>query len=167
MAYIIKYLRVLIHDNPSTSTIFTDNELQNFLDIDRQRINREPLTPEINNLNYYSRFKFIEDSVKVYDGIDSGSTEYTSSLATLSTTNLINGEFTFNSDPEIEVYLDGYYYDMNMAASYAMTSLSTDETRANSWSRGGVSFNHYSLPMLADLFKRQGLMKTMTVRRSY
>ena len=160
MSAIITILRAKIND--STSAIWTDDQLQNYLDMHRVHIRREKLEKDIQKENFYSSYQALEADAALYSGDDSDSSEVTPTSS-----NLVDGTFTFSTAQESDLYLDAKSYDINGAIAECLDELVTDVSRAKSWSRGGVKFTHYDLMALSKHFRSLSAPQSRKARRTY
>lgn len=160
MADIITILRAKVND--ASSTVWTDDNLQNYLDMHRIHIRREKLEKDVVGKNYYSSYQMLEADAELYDDdTDDGS------LVTPDSSNLIDGVFTFTTEQDEDYYLDAKSYDINAAVAECLDELVTDMNRAQSWSRGGVKYTHYDLMALSKHFRNLSAPRAKRIRRTY
>lgn len=121
MADLITKLRGMIGDTAGTP-VFTDNQLQDFLDAHRLNVTRYPLHSEgeiaeggaKSFLTYRSEgMEFWEDDVLVQSN--------TYATLTPDSDNLVVGEWTFSASQAGPVYATGKTYDLHSAAYDALT----------------------------------------------
>lgn len=114
MTGLISRLRVALDDSRSPQ-LFTDEQLQGFLDQHRYRLAGEILYDDRLGLEWRSLYPNIEAGAELRDSgntlIDSA--DYVADYA--------SGAFTFTTEPSSNPYLWGYAYDLNAAAADAWT----------------------------------------------
>ena len=189
MVWLISFLRVKINDTDSSilvppsngRTAWMDDELQNYLDMHRVHIVREPLSASLSRGNsneqvYYSTFGMLESDVSLWDSKQSNSNEIPNSNYTV---NLVDGTFRFSA-PLItfrrateeqswgqgnSYYLDAKSYNIHGAIAECLEQLAMDQNRAKVWSRGSVAYTHYDLMDMAKYHRNLiGLRSTGIVR---
>ena len=171
MAYVITMLRELCYDEDSAR--WTDDQLEQRLDVHRTRVNREQLANDAQVKIYQSAHRLFEGdasswsgdpTVALWDSPANGATEKDPD-----TFNLEAGTFTFTTGQGSVYYLDGwsYYYAMYMAAAYCLRVKSSDPAFAHLWGEGGIY--HSSTPplMLAREYQREAGVKSFKLRRIY
>ncbi len=135
----------------NTQRIWSDDELQNYLDRNRLDIGidepRDLLLANPGYTKYKSRYKNLETAT-LYNSDDD-----TATILTPATTNLIDGSFTFTSAQDIDIYLEGISYNILLAAAECLEELSADSSRAYQWSRGGVSHTANNPLTLAQYYR--------------
>ena len=161
MAHIIAHLRLKIND--ADSTIWTDDdELQVFLDLHRRRINRKRLDVDQDWQVFEGRFTMLEGDTDTWSG--TGDPEEVINIwdrsgrdATFKTPtsyNLVSGTFNFDSEQNLQpYYLDAISYNINGAIAEAYEQLASDQGKAKSWSRGGVSYTYDGFMDMAQRFR--------------
>ena len=92
MASLIAYLRLKVND--VASAVWTDDDLQLYLDIHRTHVIRELLVSDSNRLVYYSTHGMLEMDASLWDSNSSSGLEI---VNTLYSANLTDGIFTFSS----------------------------------------------------------------------
>jgi len=160
MSGIITILRNKMNDQ--ASAIWTDDQLQNYLDMHRIHVRREKLGKDKPRKNYYSSYQMLEADAELYND----DTEYGAQV-TPTSCNLIDGVFTFSTAQDADYYLDAKSYDINGAIAECLDELATDLSRAKSWSRGGVQYTHYDLMELSRHFRSLSLPQAKRIRRTY
>lgn len=169
MANIISILRTKIND--VDSSIWTDDQLQNYLDMHRQHIVREKLQRDKTNKTYYSRYAMLEGLpdqwsgspfIALYDG------PYSSAMEVVPDSfNLIDGTFYFDSPQSRDYYLDATSYDINLAIAECLEQLVMDRDRAIRWVRGNVKYTHYDLLELAKYHRSLSALGSIRLTRHY
>jgi len=162
MVWLISFLRVKIND--TDSSIWTDDELQNYLDIHRIHIVREPLTYDPNGQIYYSAFGMLEADASLWDSNLSCASEILSSDYT---SNLVDGTFKFANSKIDRYYLDAKSYNIHGIIAECLEQLAMDQNRAKSWSRGSVTYTHYDLMEMARYHRNLAGSKSTSVVRTY
>ncbi len=141
---------------------WTDDELQVFLDLHRERINRKRLDVDPDNQVFEARFTMLEGSVVTWSGTGDPEekiniwdrTGRDATFKTPTSFNLVSGTFRFDSEQTLQpYYLDAYSYHINGAIAEAYEQLASDATRAISWSRGGVRYTYESFLDMAKRFR--------------
>ena len=133
MAWLIAFLRAKVND--TDESIWTDDQLQNFLDMHRVHVRRELLMKDVDETLYYSKFGMFEDDIALWDSHSGNATEAPVSSYTA---NLIDGVFTFAEDQDADYYLDGKSYNLHATMAECLEQLAMDPDKAREWSRGGV-----------------------------
>ncbi|MDQ1329693.1 MAG: hypothetical protein QG641_2985 [Candidatus Poribacteria bacterium] len=169
MVWLISFLRVKIND--TDSSIWLDDELQNYLDMHRVHIVREPLSVPLSRGNsneqvYYSTFGMLEADISLWDSKESNSNEIPNSNYTV---NLVDGTFKFSAPLSQgqgnSYYLDAKSYNIHGAIAECLEQLAMDQNRAKAWSRGSVAYTHYDLMEMAKYHRNlMGLRSTGIVR---
>jgi len=161
MAHILAHLRLKLND--SGSSIWTDDdELQVYLDIHRRRLYRVSLDVDQDWQVFEARFTMLEGATDTWTG--TGDPEEVINIwdrpgrdATFKTPtsyNLVSGTFKFDSEQNQQpYYLDAMSYNVSGAMAEAYEQLAGDPTRAEQWSRGGVSYKYESLLDMAKRFR--------------
>lgn len=144
MEWLILFLRGKIND--VESEIWTDEQLQNYLDMHRVHVCRELLRRGTDGRTYYSAYNMLESDVKLWDGKSTGANEISSNEYV---SNLVDGVFTFSSDMKINCYLDAKSYNIHAVIAECLEQLAMDQNKAKAWSRGAVSYTHYDLMEMA------------------
>jgi hypothetical protein len=167
MVWLISFLRVKIND--VDSSIWTDDELQNYLDMHRIHIVREPLSAPLSqgNLNkqvYYSTFDMLEADVSLWDGRQSNSNEIPNSDYTV---NLVDGSFEFINNQGDRYYLDAKSYNIHDSIAECLEQLAMDQNRAKAWGRGSVVYTHYDLMEMAKYHRNLVGSRNTGIVRTY
>lgn len=173
MSWIIGHVRLLAND--VDSAVWDDEEVQVFLDTHRVRIRRTLLTSEPDELQYHSRYAFLEgdadtwsgsgtetDVINIWDGA-SGDDTY----KTPSSWNLVDGTFSFSTDQDDTYYLDAWSYNIYRSIADMMLQLAGDPAKAHAWSRGGVSHTVTSFFDLSREWRGLGGPKSTIIRKTY
>ncbi len=90
MEWLILFLRKKLND--VESEIWTDKQLQDYLDMHRVHVCRECLKRGSDGHTYYSAFGMLESDVKLWDDNSSGANEIPNQEYV---SNLVDGVFTF------------------------------------------------------------------------
>lgn len=179
MAYLITLLRAKVND--TGSDIWTDDELQKYLDMHRTHILRERLRNDVDELIYYSAFGLLEGTyslsteddaawdgdntiIKMWDSPNSSASEITPD-----SWNLVSGDFGFDDEQNDRYYLDAISYKLPGAIAECLEQLAMDPKAAWEWSRGakGSSFTQYDLLSLAKYHRSLTGLKSTSVGRTY
>lgn len=173
MAWIIGHVRLMAND--VDSVVWDDEEIQTFLDANRMRIRRAPLTAEPDEMQYHSRYGFLEGDEDTWSGSgtetdviniwDSRSADAT--YATPDSYNLRDGTFGFTSGQDDSYYLDAWSYNIYRALGDMHAQIAGDRTKAFKWARGGVSHIVANPLELAKHWYSQGGPNSTVVRRTY
>ena len=162
MTWLITFLRAKVND--TDESVWTDDQLQNYLDMHRVHVRREPLQKEADERVYYSKFGMFEDDVTLWNGDSSSATEISSSNYTA---NLVDGTFTFAEDQDDDYYLDGKSYNIHGSIAECLEQLAMDPNKAQQWSRGGVRYTHYDLLEMAKYHRSLSGARSATTVRTY
>jgi hypothetical protein len=133
-----------------TQRIWSDDELQAYLDKHRVFVGvgrREELGNDLSYKRYLSNFDTFE-WVKLYDTADGLGVE-----ATPDTSNLVAGEWVFNTAQDKTLYLEGYSYNIYASAAECLEELAGDDSRSSQWTRGGVSHKSQDPLKLAQYYR--------------
>lgn len=144
MEWLILFLREKVND--VESEIWTDEQLQNYLDMHRVHVCRERLKRGTDGRTYYSAYNMLESDIKLWDGNSAGANEIANQEYA---SNLVDGVFTFFSDMKINCYLDAKSYNIHAVIAECLEQLAMDQNKAKAWSRGAVSYTHYDLMEMA------------------
>lgn len=159
MMALIDRLRKLINDPAGTDEVFTDDDLQGFLDGGRVDVFGELLSsvPElVNGTTLYrahlSQQGMWESDVALVDG--SGVT------LTPTTSDCMVGRWDFTAGQAPPVRVTGKYYDLNDAAATALEAWAAREALAYDFSADGASYRRSqkaeNLRALAATFRKSG-----------
>lgn len=133
-----------------TQRIWSDDELQNYLDKHRIFIGspiREELASDLNYKRYLSKYDTFEWAT-LYNTQDTSGT-----AVTPTSSNLVAGEFEFTTSQSNTLYLEGHAYDIYTAAAECLEELAGDPSRSSQWSRGGVSHKSQDPLKLAQYYR--------------
>ena len=168
MTWIVALLRLKVND--SQANIWTDDELQTYLDMHRRRLNRVKLTCDESLQVFQCSYGLLEghpddgvgtsvdwsgtgaptDVINIWN--DSGKD---ATARTPDSFNLIAGTFTFDSRQDSEPYcIDGYTYDLEAVIAECLEQLAMDHNRAKQWGRGVVDYTHYDLMEMAERHRK-------------
>ena len=168
MTWIIKLLRIKVND--SQEEIWSDDELQTYLDMHRRRLNRVKLACDGNSQVFQGNYGLLEgcpddgmgtstdwsgtgdptDVINIWSGTDEGA-----AAETPDSFNLVAGTFIFDSRRDDEpYYMDGYAYDLEAAIAECLEQLAMDLNRAKRWSRGIIGHTHYDLMEMAERHRK-------------
>lgn len=147
------------YPDAETTSTWSDDELQDYLDMHRQYISREELGCDPDDQTYQSSYTLLEgdastwsgtgdptDAINIWDSADEDGTAYTPDDF-----NLKSGTFIFDEEQdELTYYLDAYTYDLEAAIAECLEQLAMDQNKAQQWSRGSVSWKPYDLMKMAE-----------------
>lgn len=162
MAWLITLLRAKVND--MDESIWTDEQLQDYLDMHRVHVRRELLVKDVEESVFYSKFGMFEDDVALWNSDSANATEVPSNSYTA---NLVDGSFAFSEEQDDDYYLDGKSYNLHGAIAEAMEQLAMDPNKAAKWSRGGVQYEHYNLMELAKYHRSLAGARGTTIVKSY
>jgi hypothetical protein len=135
----------------NTQRIWSDDELQNYLDRNRLDIGidepRELLQCNVSYTKYKSKYRNLETSTLYNSDAD------TAVSVTPTTVNLVDGSFTFATSQNVDLYLEGISYNILISAAECLEELSADLSRTYQWSRGGVSHTANNPLLLARYYR--------------
>jgi hypothetical protein len=129
-----------------TRRIWTDEQLQTYLDMHRIHVIRELLTKDAEESAFHSNFGMFEDDVTLWDSNFAGASQLPASSFNA---NLVDGVFIFTQQYYGDCYLDGKSYDLHGVIAECMEQLVTDPSKAREWERGGVRYSHYDYMEMA------------------
>ena len=162
MEWLITFLRVKVND--TDESVWTDDQLQNYLDMHRVHVRRELLMKDREEEIYYSKFGMFEDDVVLWNSDSGGATQISSSNYTA---NLVDGVFTFTEAQNNDYYIDGKSYNLNGAIAECLEQLAMDPNKAQVWSRGGVKYTHYDLMEMAKYHRSLTGARGRTIVKTY
>ncbi len=162
--HVIDALRLMVHDL-STPYVFSDTEMTTLLNMNMDIIDREELESNADGTLWESTLTSFATPIVLYDGNSESSAVVTPS--TPATINYMQGYFEFTTNPDVTVYLSGKSYDIYGAAELCLGALMTDPNKANSWSRGGVNYNHYNLVLLKHEFHNMRRPRYTQIVKTY
>ncbi|MFC1714861.1 hypothetical protein ACFL6S_14430 [Candidatus Poribacteria bacterium] len=142
--------------------IWTDDELQNYLDMYRIHIRRELLRQDVDEKVFSSKFGMFENDITLWDNGSAGAIQVTPDSS-----NLVDGLFTFVDGQDCPYYLDGKSYNIHGAIAECMEQLAMDPNKAKEWGRGGVKYTHYDLMEMARYHRNLVGTNGTTVVKTY
>ncbi len=144
----------------TSKRIWTDEELQDLLDLHRIHVRRELLAKDADGKTYYSNYSMFEDDVTLWDGISSNS-----AIVLPSSSNMVDGTFSFDTAQDRNYYLDGKSYNIHNTIAECMEQLAMDPNRARAWERGGVKYTHYDFLEISKYHRNlAGIKSTKAIR---
>lgn len=166
MAYLITLVRTIINDPAGTNQVFSDDEIEDYLDMSVQaHMTRTPMSKDVDEKVYYSPYGYLEDGITIYDGPYEDSTVISDSEYT---EDLLRGIFTFTSDQDDDYYIKGIAYNIDRAVARCFEQLANDPTKTRSWgSSGGVGLTHNDLLRRAAYYRRLAGAKPTRISRVY
>ena len=162
MVWLIAFLRTKVND--TGLSIWLDDELQNYLDMHRIHLVKEPLAYDPSAKIYRSGYGMLEADSSLWDSNLPGAIEINNSKYTA---NLIDGTFGFEISQDCTYYLDAKSYDIHGAIAECLEQLAMDQNRAKTWNRGSVSYTHYDLMEMAQYHRNLTGMKSIGCLRIY
>ena len=165
MAELISLVRTIINDTGSVA--FTDDEtIEDYLDMEiHAEMSHKLMSKNVEELIYYSPYKFLEDTVVIYDGPSDDAATISSSTYTA---NLIKGTFTFTSDQDDDYYMSGTAYRLDAAVARCFEQLANDPTKTRSWAQsGGEIMTRNELFSTARYYRRLAGAKPGVITKSY
>lgn len=162
MAWIIALLRTKIND--TASAIWTDDELEDYLDMHRIHVRRESLDKDAGGKVYYSKYGVLEDDVELYNSPSDSAAKISPSVYSA---NLVDGVFTFSSSQENNYYLDAKSYNIEGAIAECLEQIAMDPEKTKSFSRGSIKMDQYDLLEMAKYHRMLAGTISRTVRRTY
>ncbi len=142
--------------------IWTDDELQDYLDMHRIHVYRELLYQDVEAKVFSSKFGTFEGDVTLWDGNGVGAVEMPPDSY-----NLVDGIFTFEENQNGPYYLDGKSYNIHGAIAECMEQLAMDPHKAREWGRGSVKYTHYDLMEMAKYHRNFAGAKDIVVVKTY
>jgi len=162
MVCLIGLLRMKVND--SDFSIWSDDELQNYLDMHRIYLFREPLIYDPGLRIYQSRYGMLEADVTIWDSELLGAMEIVNSNYA---SNLLDGTFIFANAQYGTYYLEAKSYNIHNAIAECLEQLAMDQNRAKTWNRGSVTFNHYDLMAMAQYHRNLSGSRSTSLLRVY
>lgn len=178
MGYLIALLRTKVNDGGSD--IWTNDELQTYLDMHKVRIRRELLRYDADQKLYLSALGLLEGTynsstdsgaswdddstiIKIWQSASGGAT----SAGSPDHWNLTEGAFWWNADQNDTYYLDAIHYNLEGAIAECLEQLAMDPQKARVWGRGGVTYTHYSLMQMAEYHRKLAGARSTKLKRTY
>ena len=144
-----------------TSSVITDGQAQNLFDINRQRVDRISLSPDVSNVVYTAPFKFIESAPTLINSSD------TVLVTNATDSNNINGIYVFNEEQDETVRLKGWRHNLFYTLALAYNIIAQSDDAWDRYKRGNVEFERREFGEMAKEFERMGFeTKTTTLLRS-
>lgn len=162
MFWLIDFLRIKMND--SESAIWSDDELQNYLDMHSTHVIREPLAYAPDQKLYYSTFGMLEADASLWDSNLPGAMEIPNSIYT---SNFVDGTFRFAESQSGRYYMDAKSYNIHGAIAECLEQLATDPNRAKAWNRGSVEFTHYDLLEMSRYHRGLSGLQNTNISRTY
>ncbi|MEK7395939.1 MAG: hypothetical protein AAB116_03270 [Candidatus Poribacteria bacterium] len=162
MFWLIDFLRVKMND--MESSIWADDEFQNYLDIHSIHVVREPLTYAPDQKLYYSTFGMLEADACLWDSDQPGAIEILNSIYT---SNFVDGTFRFTKSQSGRYYMDAKSYNIHGAIAECLEQLAMDQNRAKVWNRGSVEFTHYDLLEMSRYHRGLAGLQNTNISRTY
>jgi hypothetical protein len=160
--WLVDFLRVKMND--MESSIWSDDELQNYLDMHCVHVIREPLTNAPDQKLYYSNFGMLEADASLWDSNLSEAMEITNSIYS---PNFVDGTFRFSQSQSGRYYMDAKSYNTHGAIAECLEQLAMDQNRAKAWNRGSVEFTHYDLLEMSRYHRGLAGLQNTSVSRTY
>jgi len=167
---LLDYLREMINDPVSGSETFTDNRLQDFLDLHRTDARQMLLfaADTVNNhgtvewFDFYAQIPFWEaDAV-----FQSPTWQY----LTPTRSDFLSGNWSFATSQTLPVRITGKYFDMNAAAIDALTRMESLERGTFNFSADGLSIQRLqkleNIRSLRKEYERRQPMRTVRMVRT-
>ncbi len=178
MAYLISLLRTKVND--TASEVWSDDDLENYLDIYQTPIRRALLLPDVDKKEYLCKFQLLEgtyarstdsgaswdDDIRIIKLWQSDGGSATSG-GDPDGWDLVSGRFWWTSAQTVAYYLDAYMYNLEGATAECLEQLAMDPQKARVWSRGGVRFSHYDLMEMAKYHRGLAGATSRKVIRTY
>lgn len=162
MTWLITLLREKVND--TDESIWTDDQLQTYLDMHRVHVRREFLTKDVDGMIYLSKFGMLEEDIVLWDGCSIGAVEIPSSEYIA---NLVDGTFSFAGNQDNTYYLDAKSYDVHGAMAECMEQLAMDPNKARAWERGSVRYTHYDYMEMAKYHRNLAEIRGTTIVKTY
>lgn len=142
--------------------VWTDDELQDYLDMHRVHVRRELLRQDVDGKVFSSRFSMFENDVTLWGSDNAGAIQVTPDSS-----NLVDGMFTFAEGQDGPYYLDGRSYNIHGAIAECMEQLAMDPNKAREWGRGSVKHTHYDLMEMAKYHRTLTGARGTTLVKTY
>lgn len=159
MEYLITYVRLLIND--SASEDFTDQEIQDRLDLNRRdlyqvKLNSQPTLVAGGSTEYHdfhSTYPFWEEDVVLQD--------YQGNTLTASTSDYLTGHWHFNTEPDnYPVLLTGKRYDVYGTCASLLTALAVRLRKDFNFTADGMTVQR--ITQVRDLMDQAAIYRQMS-----
>ncbi len=160
--WLVDFLRVKMND--VELSIWSDDELQNYLDMHCIHVIREPLAYALDQKLYYSKFVMLEADVSLWDSDLPEAMEIPNSAYI---SNFVNGTFKFSQSQSGRYYMDAKSYNIHGAIAECLEQLAMDQNRAKAWNRGSVEFTHYDLLEMSRYHRGLVGLQDTSISRTY
>ncbi len=143
-----------------SSSVYTDGQVQNIFDINRERLDRISLSPDASNVIFEVPFKFIEGAPTLIDSNDVAVT------VNATESNDIQGIYVFDSEQSLPIRIKGWRHNLFYTLSLAYRTISQADDAWDMYKRGNVQFTRRQFGTMADEFERLGFeTKTVSLLR--
>jgi hypothetical protein len=158
MSALIASLRRLINDASGESAVWTDEELQEWLDAHRDEVIEEPLAYAWQTVAGESVVLAYVASCGNWES-DAALTDANGDTLTADRENLVVGQWTFDEHQQPPVYLTGRSYDVYAAAADALEARAAQFALAYDFTADGASYHRsqqaQALLALAKQYRRR------------
>ena len=144
-----------------TSSVYTDGQVENIFDINRERIDRISLSSDVSNIIFEAPFKFIESAPTLIDSNDVAVT------VNATESNNIQGIYVFNDEQNLPIRMKGWRHNLFYTLALAYRTIAQQDDAWNSYKRGNVQFSRREFETMANEYERMGFeSKTITLLRN-
>ena len=144
-----------------TSSVYTDGQVENIFDINRERIDRISLSSDVSNIIFEAPFKFIESAPTLIDSNDVAVT------VNGTNSNNIQGIYVFNSEQNLPIRMKGWRHNLFYTLALAYRTIAQQDDAWNRYKRGNIEFERREFKTMADEFERMGFEpKKITLLRN-
>lgn len=136
---LIDRLRMLVHDNGDAGTVFSDDELEGFLDDNRTDAIEYPLTVIPERVDGATVYR-IYTAVPTYWEQDAALVDANGTTVTPSTSAPLVGRWEFSGGQAPPVYITGKFFDINAAAADVLEAWAAGEALSFDFEADGASY---------------------------
>ena len=159
MASLITLFRTFRAD--ISSSVYTDGQVENIFDINRERIDRISLSPDVSNIIFEAPFKFIESAPTLIDSNDVAVT------VNATESNNIQGIYVFNDEQNLPIRMKGWRHNLFYTLALAYRTIAQQDDAWNRYKRGNIEFERRQFNDMAVEFERMGFEpKKITLARN-
>ena len=144
-----------------TASVYTDGQVENIVDINRERIDRISLSSDVSNIIFEAPFKFIESAPTLIDSNDVAVT------VNGTNSNNIQGIYVFNDEQNLPIRMKGWRHNLFYTLALAYRTIAQQDDAWNSYKRGNVQFSRREFESMANEYERMGFEpKKITLARN-
>lgn len=163
---LIERVRGLVHDT-GASYVFSDDEIQGFLDDNRTDVIEYPLAATWQRVNGVD-LCIVHTAVHGFWETDASLVDANGVTVTPSTSDYMVGRWDFNAGQQPPVYVTGKFFDLYGAAADVLEAWAAGEALSFDFDADGASYQRSQktahLLQLAVQYRRKSLPRTVQVR---